>query len=269
MDNAKPHWSWRGIAALVGSPEGTFAAGTLREFYDRLWTLFYTRTRIEPPKQVDEPAEKCIWVIHDLGRRAREMDEDALAKLVMINAAASLQLQGVAIRAPDYLRKFTERCNAWLGPVSDVPSIQGAMAETLGNLGLGGGPQEQRRRRTDLRSQPTGFAFLLLSYMTLIRFGFLTNRNEDWESRCRELPTLSADTVGKWWDVGRLELERSFPNIEEILSRGRAHGNELPKDRALQRVEQAFRKLWKWFAFVSVFRLAGTLLKRFKKNAGK
>jgi hypothetical protein len=213
--------------------------------------------------------EQAIWQIHELGRRARENDEEALAKLLLINTAATLQLQGVAVQLPDHLRKFTERCNAWVGPVSGVPSIIGAVAEGLNKVGLGGGESEQKRKRTEFRAKPTGFAFLLLTYMTLIRFGILKNRNETWQWRCCDLPPLDRKTVTQWWELGQDELERSFPTLHIILSRGRKLEHTLPKDRALQRVEQAFHKMWSWFAFVSIYSFAISLVKRMMKERSK
>ena len=266
MTNDKSHWTSKGIAALLGSVDRSLSAGTLGEFYNQLWNLFYSDKKIDSPGRLEDPVEQAIWQVHELGQRAREKDEEALAKLILINAAASLQLQGVATQLPDHLRKFTERCNAWLGPVSGVPSIDGSVAETMDKVGLGGGPTEQKRKRTEFRSKPTGFAFLLLTYMTLIRFGFLTNRDQDWQSRCCALPPLDERAVPQWWALGREELERSFPTLHIILSRGRALAHQLPKDSALQRVEQAFNKLWKWFSFVSAYSLATSLLTRFKKN---
>ena len=145
MKNEKTHWTLRGVSALLGSIDGTLAAGTLAEFYSQLWNLFYSNKKTTPPGQIDDPVEQTIWQIHELGRRAREKDEEALSKLILINAAASLQLQGVATQLPEHLRKFTERCNAWLGPVSGVPSIDGAVAETMDQVRL----VEERQHRSE------------------------------------------------------------------------------------------------------------------------
>jgi hypothetical protein len=103
--------------------------------------------------------------------------------------------------------------------------------------------------------------------MTLIRFGFLENGNKDWQSRCCALRPLSKLEVPNWWTLGREELERSFPTLDVILS---SHGDfEVPlsKYRALQRVKQAFERMWPWFAFLSISSLATSLLKLAKKTA--
>jgi hypothetical protein len=263
MKIATPPWISKGMAALLGSVDGALSAGTLGEFYDQLYGLFYSDRKIGYPVQANDPVEAAIWQIHELGRRARDKDEEALARLVMISAAASLQLQGVGTRLPDHLRKFTERCHAWLGPVSRVPTINCAMEEALENVAL---EAKQRRTKSDLRAKPTGFAFMLLTYMTLIRFGFLENRNTSWQSRCCALRPLGRKTVRDWWTLGREELERSFPALPAILSSHGAVDVQLPKDRALQRVEQAFVKMWKWFAYLSIFSLATNLVARFKSH---
>jgi hypothetical protein len=91
------------------------------------------------------------------------------------------------------------------------------------------------------------------TFMLLVKLGFRSTLNEDWNVRVRGMDPLTEKTAPAWWTLAQDQIIRDFPGndfpeIEQVVFAGKTVGQLGTRNKAIKKLENAFiHHTWKFF----------------------
>lgn len=150
-----------------------------------------------------------------LSGKARKGRADAFGFLLQLANYAIAELDALAHAQPELMKSYAFDCPAW--PVR-LPCSKPHAERVFDRIAnewevgrhLAGQNLSLNQSRFDM------FAYLLASYMRMLRTPGLDVSHLPDAEVCRKLPRLSEDTLDEWWQVARRIFNRSYPDLDEL-----------------------------------------------------